>query len=163
MAPEIILKQNYNYCVDYYAIGVICYEMITGKRPYLGKTKKEIRDEMLGKQAQLNVKEYLQYSFNLIEFTNKLLVRKQQNRLGYQNGIKELKNHKLFHSFQWEKLINKTMIAPYQPKQEDRNRPYQQTNDSQQTIFNEQLKQLKFKEIQMLFDGYTYQTEDKII
>ena len=49
MAPEIILKQNYNYSVDFYAIGVICYEMITGKRPYLGRTKKEIRDEMLGK------------------------------------------------------------------------------------------------------------------
>ncbi|CAD8190143.1 unnamed protein product [Paramecium pentaurelia] len=163
MAPEIILKQNYNYCVDYYAIGVICYEMITGKRPYLGRTKKEIRDEMLGKQIQLNFKEHLQYSFNLIEFTNKLLIRKQQNRLGYQNGIKELKNHKLFQQFQWDKLINKTMIAPYQPKQEDKTRPCQKTSDSQQTIFNEKLKQLKFKEIQMLFDGYTYLSEDKII
>jgi serine/threonine protein kinase len=49
MAPEVILKLNHTYCVDYYAIGVIGYEMITGKRPYMGRTKKEIRDDIVGR------------------------------------------------------------------------------------------------------------------
>jgi len=29
---------------DYYAMGVIAYECMLGKRPYIGRTRKELRD-----------------------------------------------------------------------------------------------------------------------
>jgi len=39
MAPEVMCRQNHGVAVDYYALGVICYECMMGKRPYTGKTR----------------------------------------------------------------------------------------------------------------------------
>jgi serine/threonine protein kinase len=39
MAPEVLCKQNHTQAVDYYALGVIAFECMMGKRPYMGKTR----------------------------------------------------------------------------------------------------------------------------
>jgi len=44
MAPEVMCRQNHGVAVDYFALGVVCFEFMFGKRPYTGKTRKEIRD-----------------------------------------------------------------------------------------------------------------------
>jgi len=44
MAPEVMCRQNHGVAVDYYALGVIAYECIMGKRPYKGRSRREIRD-----------------------------------------------------------------------------------------------------------------------
>jgi serine/threonine protein kinase len=44
MAPEVLCRQNHSYEVDYFAVGVITYEMMLRKRPYYGRSRKEIRD-----------------------------------------------------------------------------------------------------------------------
>ena len=35
LAPEVMEKRNHNYGVDYYALGVIMYEMALGRVYYL--------------------------------------------------------------------------------------------------------------------------------
>ena len=49
MAPEVMCRQNHGVAVDYFAVGVIGYEFMMGKRPYVGKSRNEIRDAILGK------------------------------------------------------------------------------------------------------------------
>jgi hypothetical protein len=44
MAPEVMCRQNHSFCADYFAVGVICYELMMGTRPYLGNSRKAIRD-----------------------------------------------------------------------------------------------------------------------
>jgi serine/threonine protein kinase len=39
MAPEVLCKQNHTFAVDYYALGVIAFECMMGRRPYTGKTR----------------------------------------------------------------------------------------------------------------------------
>lgn len=51
MAPEVMCRQNHSFEVDYYALGVILYELMMGRRPYIGKTRKEIREQILAKQT----------------------------------------------------------------------------------------------------------------
>jgi serine/threonine protein kinase len=34
MAPEVMCRQNHSYAVDYFALGIILYEFMFGKRPY---------------------------------------------------------------------------------------------------------------------------------
>ena len=34
MAPEVMCRQNHNHAIDFYALGVIGYEMMLGHRPY---------------------------------------------------------------------------------------------------------------------------------
>jgi serine/threonine protein kinase len=44
MAPEVMCRQPHTYAVDYFAVGVLAYEFMLGRRPYLGRSRKEIRD-----------------------------------------------------------------------------------------------------------------------
>ena len=52
-----------------------------------------------------------------INFTRRLLEINPEKRLGNENGIKELKEHPWFNKFPWEELKNKTLQAPYIPKE----------------------------------------------
>jgi len=53
MAPEVMCRQDHSFPVDYYAVGVIAYELMLGRRPYYGRNRKEIRDQILSKQVQI--------------------------------------------------------------------------------------------------------------
>ena len=50
MAPEVMCKNNHGIAADYFAIGAIAWECMFGRRPYVGKTRREIRDDILSKQ-----------------------------------------------------------------------------------------------------------------
>ena len=39
MAPEVMARQNHCFAVDYYALGVIAYELMIGRRPYPGRSR----------------------------------------------------------------------------------------------------------------------------
>lgn len=53
MAPEVMCRQNHGLAADYFAVGVIAYECMLGERPYKGKTRKDIRDQILVKQVTI--------------------------------------------------------------------------------------------------------------
>ena len=40
MAPEVLCGKNHSYPVDYFAVGVIAYELMLGHRPYQGRNRK---------------------------------------------------------------------------------------------------------------------------
>ena len=44
MAPEVMCRKNHGLVSDIFAVGVIAYECMNGRRPYVGRTRKEIRD-----------------------------------------------------------------------------------------------------------------------
>lgn len=43
MAPEIIQNKNYNEKVDIWSIGVISYMLLTGRNPFPGGSKEEVK------------------------------------------------------------------------------------------------------------------------
>lgn len=49
MSPEAMCKLPHGPISDYFAVGVIVYEMMYRRRPYSGSTKQAIRDNMLAK------------------------------------------------------------------------------------------------------------------
>ena len=53
MAPEVIFKQNHSYESDFYALGVIAHELMLNKRPYKGRTRKELKEQMLHKKIKI--------------------------------------------------------------------------------------------------------------
>ncbi|CAG9315824.1 unnamed protein product [Blepharisma stoltei] len=119
MAPEVMCRQNHGIAADYFAVGVIAYEFMTGRRPYLGRNRKEIKEQILAKQVQLKKSDVpAGWSMEAADFINKLLQRKSQNRLG-NNGPSEVKNHAWLRDFQWKKLLEKSLEAPYVPPKED--------------------------------------------
>ena len=116
MAPEVILVLNHTFVSDFFALGVIGYEFMLGYRPYLGRSRKEIKQLIINKQAKLHRDEIPDdWSLEAADFINKLLKRKAENRLG-ANGIEELKNHTWMKDVDWEKLEMKKYEPPYKPK-----------------------------------------------
>lgn len=53
MAPEVMIKQDHGFPVDYYALGIIAYEAIIGRRPYEGNNRQEILESILKKQIEM--------------------------------------------------------------------------------------------------------------
>lgn len=75
MAPEVMCRQNHGVAADYFALGVIAHECMLGRRPYQGKTRKEIRDQILAKQAVVKIQDLPQgWSIDSIDFINKVIV-----------------------------------------------------------------------------------------
>lgn len=60
------------------------------------------------------------YSDEFIDITNKLMDIDQATRLG-RYGIMEIKAHRFFRGFNWEKLRKKEIEPPYSPKVADDN------------------------------------------
>ena len=117
MSPEVLFSKNHSFLVDFYALGIISYELIYNDRPYHSITRKSLRDEILKKQAKIkfiNLKKG--FGIDCMNFINSLIQRKPEKRLGYKNGIIELKNHKFFKDFDWDKLLNKELIPSFIPK-----------------------------------------------
>lgn len=116
MAPEIMWRQNHGVAVDYYALGIIAYELMIGKRPYTGKDRKEIRDNVLKEQAWIKKSMIPEgWSIEAADFINKLIQRKPANRIGL-NGAEELKQHIWLKNFDWESLLEKKMEPAFYPK-----------------------------------------------
>ena len=115
MAPEVILVQNHSFVSDFFALGVIGYEFMLGYRPYLGRSRKEIKELIIYKQAKLH-KDEIPYSWSLdsMDFINKLLIRKPMRRLGY-NGVSEIKKHRWLSGINWNSLYKKELKAPFVP------------------------------------------------
>ena len=119
LAPEVLCNENHTFSIDYYAIGIITYELAYGHRPYIGKTKHEVKQLILTRQAHVDYDDLPDgYENEAADFINRLIQRKPKNRLG-RNGIKEVINHSWLKGFDWEKMKDKSLQAYYIPKEGD--------------------------------------------
>lgn len=160
MAPEVLCAQNHSYPVDYFAIGVMGYEFMFGQRPYLGRSRKEIKQVVMRKQVQIEENEIPDdWSLESVDFINRLLQRKETKRLGYREGVKELRAHPWFKGFDWDRLYNKTLVSPFTPKPEGNyDKKYCESIEklSAETIERYQ-SYMKRDNFSYLFLNYTYE------
>ena len=119
MSPEVIQCQNHTKAVDYFALGIIGYELMFGRRPYLGKSRIEIKEKMMIKEIIIKNNDFpFNWSKESKDFISKLLIRKPEKRLGFGN-VFQVKNHSWVKFFPWDKLYNKELIAPFIPSNGD--------------------------------------------
>ena len=119
MAPEVMRGAVHSFEVDFFAIGIIGYEFMKGKRPYAGKSRKEIREEMLMKQIFIKNEDIEEgWTKESVDFFNKLLIRKKENRLGFK-GIIELKEHPWIKYYPWNMINDKSLPSPFVPQNKD--------------------------------------------
>ena len=159
MAPEVMQGCNHNYSVDFYAIGVITYELMMGKRPYSGKTRKEIKEQIMGKQAKISKLEIPEgWSFEAVDFTNKLLARKEINRLGYYNE-NEIKEHPWLNDVNMDLIKNKKIKATFIPKKNHDNydKNYCQEDEEINLDTLNRFEEYKLNQnYRDLFNGFTF-------
>ena len=159
MAPEVLMARNHSFPVDFFAIGVMGFEFMLGHRPYVAKNRKEMKYLVLRKPAKIEEKDNVKgWSKESLDFINKCLKRKESNRLGYTNGVQELKEHSWFIDVQWEELYNKKENAPFVPKlvgNFDKRYCKEIEKVGDETIERYQ-KYMEKENFESIFLGYTY-------
>lgn len=74
MAPEILNNEKQTKSVDYYSLGIVCFELVFGYRPYNGN-RKEIKEKLLTSQIQIKRKDIPEgYSIEIIDFINRVSI-----------------------------------------------------------------------------------------
>ena len=159
MAPEVLCAQNHSYPVDFFAIGVMGYEFMLGSRPYLGRSRREIKQAVLRKQVLVTPEQLPQgWSSLSMDFINKCLQRKELKRLGCNNGVADLKQHEWFNDVDWNKLYAKAMKSPFTIKGDaNYDKKYCEALDklTPDTIERYQ-SYMKKEDFNSLFVNYTY-------
>jgi len=113
MAPEMVTEAGHSFPVDWWALGIITYEMLVSFAPfYTGETNganKKMKDMILNKAVFFpNAK---QHGFELSEpakdFISKLLAKKPEERLGSKKGASEILEHPWLADIDQDKLLSK--------------------------------------------------------
>jgi serine/threonine-protein kinase Psk1 len=112
MAPEMLMGNSYAYEVDYWAMGILLFELITGSPPFTGNNNRIICDRIL--KQKLKLPYYI--SPDAKDLLNKLLKKVPSARLGSKPGdVQKIKNHRFFRKIDWKKLETRELDPPIQP------------------------------------------------
>ncbi|KAG8528231.1 uncharacterized protein KY384_007148 [Bacidia gigantensis] len=117
IAPEILLDISYGRAVDWWAFGIVMYQMMAWQSPFSGEDEDEIYDAILAKDPSYPA----EFPEDAVDLTRKLLVKNPEERLGYDRGAKEIMDHSFFDSTDWDALYKKDVTPPFRPAIRDRN------------------------------------------
>lgn len=99
IAPEIITGAGHTSAVDWWALGILLYEMLYGYTPFRGKTRQRTFANILHKDIRFPVS--IQVSLAVRQLIYRLLHRDPANRLGSYEGAMEIKQHPFFRGINW--------------------------------------------------------------
>uniref|UniRef100_A0A8C9TCV8 Ribosomal protein S6 kinase n=1 Tax=Scleropages formosus TaxID=113540 RepID=A0A8C9TCV8_SCLFO len=112
MAPEILMRSGHNRAVDWWSLGALMYDMLTGAPPFTGENRKKTIDKIL--KCKLNLPPYLTQEAR--DLLKKLLKRNASLRLGGGPGdAAEVQSHPFFRHINWEDLLARKVEPPFKP------------------------------------------------
>lgn len=112
MAPEILTRSGHGKAVDWWSLGALMYDMLTGAPPFTAENRKKTIDKIL--KAKLSLPPYLtNEARNLIK---KLLKKNITERLGGgPEDAKPIRVHPFFRHIDWTVLVNRKVEPPFKP------------------------------------------------
>jgi protein kinase A len=119
LAPEIILSKGHDKGVDYWAFGVLIYEMLVGRSPFYSYGTDQV--SLFKRIVQVK------YAFpagvlheDAQDVIERLIVRRQSNRLGcLSRGDCDVRDHVWFSIIDVHRLLKKQIPAPWKPSIEN--------------------------------------------
>ncbi|BFY99848.1 hypothetical protein BsWGS_02892 [Bradybaena similaris] len=113
LAPEIILSKGYNKAVDWWALGVLIYEMAAGYPPFFADQPIQIYEKIVSGKVRFPS----HFSSDLKDLLRNLLQVDLTKRYGnLKNGVNDIKNHKWFSTTDWIAIYQRKVEAPFVPK-----------------------------------------------
>ena len=110
LAPEILKGKGYEKVVDWFSLGSVMYEMLTGFPPFKEKNK-NLNIQIYNREIYHH-KKISDLTFDLIK---KLLIIKPEKRLGYNFDLKEIQSHPYFNDVNWDFVYQKKIEPPFKP------------------------------------------------
>ncbi|KAM2479972.1 hypothetical protein PS1_003657 [Malus domestica] len=99
IAPEIVTGAGHSSAIDWWALGILLYEMLYGRTPFRGKNRQRTFTNILHKD--LTFPGSIPVSLAARQLINALLQRDPDTRLGSNTGANEIKQHPFFRGFNW--------------------------------------------------------------
>lgn len=108
--PEMLLKLGHGKSADWWSVGCLAYELMSGWPPFYSKE----RSDMFNKIKHEEPKYSKSMSANCRKFLEALFDKDPETRLG-TSGFSAIKNHAWFSNFDWTDLMRKDMVCPFSP------------------------------------------------
>ena len=86
MAPEMVLRAGHSYSIDYYSLGALLYELVTGLPPSYSKDPRELEEPII--TEDLAFPSHIPLSMEIKDFLCKLLQKDSRFRLGSLAGVR---------------------------------------------------------------------------
>ncbi|XP_059627862.1 serine/threonine-protein kinase AtPK2/AtPK19-like [Cornus florida] len=113
MSPEIVLGKGHDKAADWWSVGILLYEMLTGKAPFTGGNRQKIQQKIIKDKIKLPT--FL--SSEAHSLLRGLLQKEASKRLGSgPGGSEEIKGHKWFRSINWKKLDAREIQPSFLPE-----------------------------------------------
>jgi len=113
IAPEIILNKGHAFGADWWCVGILTYECLTGTTPFVSN------DPMEGYRKIIKCRVPWPANFTNLakDFMDRLIVVDPSRRLGcLKNGPAGVKEHQWFNGMDWKALESKSIQPPHVPK-----------------------------------------------
>lgn len=112
MAPEIILSKGHNKAADWWSVGILLFEMLTGQPPYTNNNRHKLQEKIV--KEKIKLPSYL--TSEVHSLLKGLLQKDPSKRLGSGvNGSDEIKRHKWFKVINWRKLEAREIQPNFRP------------------------------------------------
>lgn len=113
MAPEIILGKGHDKAADWWSVGVLIFEMLTGQPPFFGGNRDKVQKKIIKDKIKLPA--FL--SSEAHSLLKGLLQKEPHRRLGSSPaGSDEVKRHKWFKPINWKKLEAREVHPSFRPE-----------------------------------------------
>jgi len=114
IAPEILREDPYGFSVDWWALGVLMYEMMAGLPPFQADNEDDMFEIILHEEAGYPA----WLSKEAVSILKGLMTKNPDRRLGCVPGIGEvaINKHPFFAYIDWNKLEARQIRAPFQPQ-----------------------------------------------
>ncbi|CAG0924471.1 unnamed protein product [Notodromas monacha] len=110
IAPEIIKNVGYWKPIDWWAVGILIYELLVGRSPFHAKSDAEIFEKIL--ECKPDYPENLSPASR--DLMQNLIVLDPTRRYGSLfNGVMDIKCHPWFYPYDWIPLLNQNVEAPF--------------------------------------------------
>ncbi|KAF2748653.1 kinase-like protein [Sporormia fimetaria CBS 119925] len=112
LAPELLTGAGYTKTVDWWTLGVLLYEMLTGLPPFYDENTNDMYRKILTEPLHFPGPEIVPPAAR--DLLTRLLDRNAEKRLGAK-GAAEIKAHYFFHSIDWRKLLERKYEPSFKP------------------------------------------------
>jgi len=112
LAPEIIQSKGHGKAVDWWALGILIYEMLAGYPPFYDENPFGIYQKILAGKIEFP----RHFDPNAKDLVKKLLTADRTKRFGcLKDGAEDIKRHKWFKGVDWVKVYNRKVKPPFIP------------------------------------------------